>query len=169
MITALVKLFIALNSENSTKQISYAIALAFVIGLTPLFNLHNILVILIALLVRIHLGTFLIAWPMFTLLGMALNQPLAQLGEFLLTTPSLQTLWQSLYQISLFKLAHFHHTTTLGSLLFALSLFAPLVWLSNVLIRKYRQHVMTFIMRLKIVQALKASRFVQVYQSMAGN
>ncbi|KMT63850.1 TIGR03546 family protein [Catenovulum maritimum] len=168
MITTLVKLFIALNSENSAKQIAYAVALGSIIGLTPLFSLHNLVVLILAFLIRVHLGTFFVSWSLFSLLGVMLTTSFSNLGASLLNLASLNDFWTSLYQITLFKLAHFHHTTTLGSLIISLITFMPITYLSVYLINKYRQHVMAFIMKFKVVQSLKASKFYSVYQSLSG-
>ncbi|MER2491904.1 TIGR03546 family protein [Catenovulum sediminis] len=168
MLTQIVKLFIALNSENSPKQISYAFALGMLIGLTPLFSLHNLLVLLVAFLVRVHLGSFFVSWTLFSLLGLLFESAFAQIGEYLLTATSLHPVWQSLYQFTLFKLAHLHHTVTLGSLLIALLLFVPLTIGVQFLVVKYRVHVMAFVVKLKVVQMLKGSRFYQMYQKLQG-
>jgi hypothetical protein len=40
--------------------------------------------------------------------------------------------------------------------------------LSNMLIRQYRDKVMESVNKMKVVQALKASSFYKIYQSLAG-
>ncbi|EWH11213.1 hypothetical protein DS2_05130 [Catenovulum agarivorans DS-2] len=168
MLTQIIKVFIALNSESSPRQIAYAIALGMVIGLTPLFSLHNLIVLLLAFLIRVHLGSFFVSWGVFALIG-ALTAPLfAALGQALLTENALHGLWHSAYQITLFKLAHFHHTLTLGAFIIAGILFVPIAMLTQVLVVKYREHVMAFVMKLKIVQMLKGSRFYQFYLKVQG-
>ncbi|WAJ69687.1 TIGR03546 family protein [Catenovulum adriaticum] len=168
MFTLIAKLFIALNSEDSPKQISYAIALGMIIGLTPLLSLHNLLILLIAFLVRVHLGSFFVGWTLFSILGLLFAPLFASLGQYLLTLPALESTWDALYQFSFMRLAHFHHTTTLGALLVSLVLFFPLVFILNFLIAEYRTHIMAFILKLRLVQMLKASKVYKIYNSLQG-
>lgn len=168
MLTLIAKLFIALNSENSPRQISYAIALGMIIGLTPILNLHNLVILLIAFLVRVNLGAFFAGWTVFGILGLLFAPLFANLGHYLLTLPALEPFWDSLYQITFMRLAHFHHTTTLGSLLISLVLFFPFVFLLNYLIREYRTHIMSYILKFRVVQTLKASKIYKLYDQIQG-
>ncbi|MCU4674245.1 TIGR03546 family protein [Catenovulum sp. 2E275] len=168
MLTLLAKLFIALNSENSPKQISYAIALGMIIGLTPMLSLHNLVVLLLAFLVRVHLGAFFVGWTVFSILGLLFAPLFASLGHYLLTMPSLAGMWDALYQSTFMRLAHFHHTSTLGSLVVCLILFFPLVFLLNYLIAEYRTHIMTYVLKFRIVQTLKASKIYKLYNQLQG-
>ncbi len=45
MLTLLAKLFQALNSESSSRQIALAVALGFFFGLAPLASLHNVVIL----------------------------------------------------------------------------------------------------------------------------
>ncbi|WP_017444422.1 TIGR03546 family protein [Gayadomonas joobiniege] len=168
MLTQILKLFIALNSEDSPKQIAYAFALGMIIGLTPLLSLHNLIILFIAFLVRVHLGAFFVSFALFAIVGELAEQPFAQVGEYLLTMPALESMWQSLYQFTFFKLAHLHHTLTLGGLVIGLVLFFPIVYLINYLVLEYRVHVMAYILKLRVVQMLKSTRIFQMYEKLQG-
>lgn len=166
MLTLLAKLFKALNSESSPRQIALAIALGMIIGLSPTLSFHNLIVLFIAFIVRVNLSAFFVALAGFSLLALGLSPVFASVGDSLLTNPGLADLWQSFYQSNILKLAHFHNTLTLGSLFSALILFIPMVFISQYLIKRYRHHVKTFIEKFKIIQALKGSRFYRVYLSL---
>jgi uncharacterized protein (TIGR03546 family) len=168
MLTLLAKLFHALNSESSTRQLALAIALGFIAGLAPLFTLHNIAILFIVLLVRMNIGVFILALGFFKGLSYLLSPMIVNVGESLLTSEALQELWNVLYQLSLFKLAHFHHTYTLGALVLGIVLAVPLYFLSQILIEKYRFHIKNFIEKFKIIKALKASKFYQLYLRVSG-
>lgn len=168
MLTLLAKLINALNSDSSPRQIAAGISLGLIIGLTPLFSLHNLLVLIIAFLIRINLGGFFLAITFFAGFSYFINPLAILLGESLLTSSSLEAMWHALYQLSALKLAHYHHTLTLGSLLISLVLFLPVMWLSQFLIIRYRVHIKAFIEKFKIVRAIKASKFYSIYQSVAG-
>ncbi|KGJ89098.1 DUF2062 domain-containing protein [Colwellia psychrerythraea] len=168
MLTLLAKLLHALNSDSSIRQIALAIALGFIVGLSPIFTLHNIVIIFFVLLIRVHLGSFILAVGFFSGLSYLLSPAIVQLGESLLTTPNLTVFFTSLYQLSLFKLAHWHHTYVLGAFVLGALLCAPIYFISKFIIEKYRVHIMTFFEKFRIVQALKASKFYRLYTSFSG-
>lgn len=168
MLTLLAKLFAALNSEDSPIQISFGFAFGMILGLTPTMSLHNLIVLFLVLLFRVNLGGFFLSFAFFSLFSLAFNPIAASLGETLLNHADLAGFWQAAYQITAMKLAHFHHTLTLGSLVIALAAFAPLIFLSQFLIKKYRVTIKAHIEKFKIIQWLKASRFYRIYQGVTG-
>ena len=165
MIGQLARLLVALNSESSPRQLSLGLTLGMVIGLTPTLSLHNLLVLLLVLVLRVNLSAFLLSWAVFTPFYWLFGGLMAQFGDGLLQSQALQGLWTALYQFEWFRLAHLHHTLTLGSLVAALIKFVPLYFIAHWLIVRYRVHVQAYIEKFKIVKALKSSRLFQLYQS----
>lgn len=127
----LLKLIKILNSDASPSAVSSAISLALFIGLTPITSPHNLVVLLIVLLFRVHLGTFVLASLGFKLLGLAFESGIEQLGLALLQNPGLESVWTSLYNTQLGRLSFFNYTTTFGGLFISCSAFVPL-WLINI-------------------------------------
>ncbi|NQZ83549.1 MAG: TIGR03546 family protein [Colwellia sp.] len=168
MLTLLVKLFQALNSESSTRQISLAISLGIIVGLSPILILHNLIILFMVLVIRVNLGAFILAVGVFKGLSYLLSPLILLIGESLLTSTSLYGLFDSLYQMSLFKLAHWHHTYILGALILGVILALPAYFISRYLIEKYRIHIKSFIDQFGIVKALKASKFYRLYLTMSG-
>ncbi|GLX83604.1 TIGR03546 family protein [Thalassotalea eurytherma] len=168
MLTLLAKLFQALNSESSSRQIALAVALGFFFGLAPLASLHNVVILFFALFIRVHLSSFILAATFFSGLSYIFSFFLVGLGESLLGAQALQGLWTGLYQFDWFKLAHLHHTYTLGAFVFGLLMLVPMYFLSLTLVEKYRVSLMATLERYRIVKALKASRFYRIYTSLAG-
>lgn len=168
MLTLLAKLFHALNSDSSIRQIALAIALGFIVGLSPILTLHNIVLIFIVLIIRVHLGSFILAVGFFSGLSYLLSPVIVLVGEFILTQPGLVDLFTALYQLSLFKLAHWHHTYILGAFVLGAVLCVPIYFISKFIIEKYRVHIMTFFEKFRIVKALKASKFYSLYSSFSG-
>jgi uncharacterized protein (TIGR03546 family) len=78
-------------------------------------------------------------------------------GEALLTSNSLIPLWTSMYQNDIWRLAHFNHTLTLGSLVTSVVLSIPLFFIFKALIVKYRASVLEWVRKTHFAQALKAS------------
>jgi|GEM_PF-283776 len=168
MLTLLAKLFSALNSESSIRQIALAIVLGFIVGLSPLLTLHNIVILFFVMLIRIHLGSFILSVGFFSGLSYLLSPFIIMVGEWLLTSDGLVDLFTVFYQSTLFKLAHWHNTYTLGAFVLGCILAIPLYFFSKVIIEKYRLHIMAFFQKLKIVRALKASKFYRLYLSFSG-
>ena len=168
MLTLLVKLFKALNSESSTRQISLAIALGLIVGLSPLLTLHNLVILFFVLVIRVNLGAFILSMGVFKGVSYLLSPVILMAGESLLKSPALYELFDALYQISLFKLAHWHNTYTLGALTVGSVLAIPVYFLSRYLIEKYREHIKSYIDEFRIVKILKASKFYRLYTAMSG-
>ena len=66
MIGTIAKILKALNSETAPGQISMALCFALIIGLTPLYSLHNLLVLLLVLILRVNLSAFIVGWVFFS-------------------------------------------------------------------------------------------------------
>jgi len=167
MLTLLVKLFQALNSESSTRQISLAISLGLIVGLSPTLVLHNLIILFVVFMIRVNLGAFILAVGVFKGLSILSSSFILFIGESLLNSSALYGVFDSLYQLSFFKLAHWHHTYTLGALVLGSLLSLPVYFLSKYLIEKYRIHIKSFIEQFAIVKALKASKFYRLYLSMS--
>jgi uncharacterized protein (TIGR03546 family) len=164
----LAKLLKALSSEASPWQLAFGIMLGMILGLTPIWRLHNVLILFVVLFLRVNLTTFLVSLTLFSGIAYLLDPMMINVGESLLTHPDLQASWTSLYNTNLGQLSQFFHTLTLGSLVISL-IFAPvLLLLSKFLIVQYRERFMVWTNKLKLVQFLKGSRIFQLYMDMRG-
>jgi uncharacterized protein (TIGR03546 family) len=135
--------------------------------LTPLWNLHNLIVLLLVLILRVNLTTFILAWLGFSGIAYLLDPVLHAFGFHILTADALRGVWTSLYNSTLWRLSNYNNSLLMGSLITSLGLFVPLFFLSNIFIRKYREHILAWVMKSRIVQALKASKFYGIYQSVS--
>jgi len=164
MLTVLAKILKVLNSEQSPNQIAAAISLAAIVGLTPLLSLHNLLVFLVVLAFRVNLTMFLVAWPLFTILGLAIAPVAESVGMSLLQAPALQTFWESFYNTLIGRWSNFYFSGVLGSLLIALVVALIGFPLFKVLVVNYRVSWLEKIEKYQIIKMLKASKFWQFYQ-----
>ena len=167
MIAMLAKLLKALNSDSSPSQIGLAFALALITGLTPLFSLHNLVIIFIACIVRINFGAFLLATAFFSGLAYLLDPAAIALGESLLTNSEYQALWTELYQSEFLRATGFNNTLIMGSFVISIIAFIPVLMISTWLITVYRGRLMMWVDKLKITKMLKASKFYKAYQALA--
>ena len=168
MIRMIAKLLKVLNSEAEPSQISLAFCFSMVIGLTPLYSLHNLLVIFLVLILRVNLSAFLLGWVFFSGLAYLLDPVFHRIGLFLLTASSLEGIWTYLYNLTIFRLENFNNTIVMGSLFFSIVLFVPLYVVLNLLIRKYREHFLAWIQKTRVMQAFKASKLYGAYQTVSG-
>ena len=168
MLQTIAKLLKILNSDAEPGQISLAFAFGMIMGFTPLVSLHNLVVLLVVLLLRVNLSAFLVGWAVFSTLSFALDPLFHRMGLALLTMSSLHDLWTSLYNSALWRLERFNNSIVMGSLAVSLALFLPTVLLGNLLVRRYRAHVLRWVMRSRIMQAFQASKLYGYYQSVSG-
>ena len=166
MLRLIARLLRVLNSETNPGQISLGFCFAMVAGLTPLMSLHNLVVFLLILILRVNLSAFLLGLGVFSGVAYLLDPLFHWYGWHILTAPSLEGLWTSLYNSTLWRLARFNNTMVMGSMVFSLALFVPLYFLSNSLIRRYRAHVLAWIQKTRLMQIFKASKVYQLYQSL---
>lgn len=167
MIKLLAKLLRVLNSETEPGQISLGFGLAMIAGLTPLLSLHNLLVLLLVCVLRVNLSAFLLGLALCTGIAYALDPLFHQIGLAVLTAPALEGVWTALYQSVWWRLEHFNNSIVMGSLVFSVMLFIPVLLAGNLLIRRYRQHVLAWVQKTKIMQMLKASKLYQTYESLS--
>lgn len=168
MLKIILKFIKVLNSENDPHQISLAICFALVAGFTPIFSLHNILVLLLVLILRVNLSGFILGLIVFTGIAYLFDPLFHAFGLFILKAGPLEGLWTVLYSSTIWRLENYNNSITMGSLIVSLILFIPVYFLFNMLIVNYRDKVKAFVEKLKIVQALKASKVYSLYQTLSG-
>lgn len=164
----LAKLLKALHSDAGPWQLAFGIALGMIIGLAPLFRLHNILILFIVLFFRVNLSTFLLSWGAFSVLALLMDPLMVALGESVLTSASMEGLFSALYASGIGQLSQFYHTLTMGSLLTSLVLFPIVLFAGKYLVVEYREHIMAWFEKFRIVEIFKSSRVFQLYQRMEG-
>jgi len=167
MIKMSLTLIKALNSNASPWQLAFAIAFGLIVGLSPFYSLHNLFILLIVCVVRVNMSAFFLSIMFFTGLAYMIDVQAIKLGEYLLTNPEYYAFWTDLYQSHIWRLTHFNHTLTLGSLVIALILFIPITILSKILITTYRHRFMAWVSRLKVIEMLRTNKFYAMYKTIA--
>lgn len=159
MFSQLIKLIRILSSETDPVQISLGFALALIAGFTPLFSLHNVLVIFCLLLFRINLAAFLLGWVFFSGLAYLLDPVFHDVGKMILNHSALSAFWTELYNQPFWRITRFNNTIVMGSLVVSLLAFIPFVLVSNYLVRNYRDHVVKYVRNSRIFNFLKSSKW----------
>lgn len=168
MLRTLARILKVLNSETHPAQIAGAVALAAIMGLTPLWSLHNLLILLLVLVLRINLSTFLVAFVLFAGVAYLLDPLFHGVGYALLTSQPLQGLWTAFYGSVLGRLSGFNNTVTMGSLVVALFVAALLYPTVIALVRHYRSTVKAWVARSRLMTWLQASKFYRIYTEIRG-
>lgn len=165
MLRAAAKLLTVLNSEAAPAQVSLAVAFSLIVGLTPLWSLHNLIVLFLVLLLRVNLSAFLLGTAFFSGVAYLLDPLFHRLGLAVLTAPSLEETWTALYNSTLWRIERFNNSIVMGSVLVSLALFVPTVLALNWAIGRYRERVLATVKQWRVVQALTATRVFQLYRS----
>ncbi len=168
MIRGIAKLLRVLNSETEPGQISLGFCLSMIAGLTPFYSLHNLLVLFLLLILRVNISVFIIGLAFFSAIGYLLDPLFHSIGLYLLTMDSLQGLWTYLYNSTIWRIERFNNTIVMGSLVSSMVLFLPLYILSNLVIKRYREHVLKWVEKTRLMQAFKATKFYHIYRSLSG-
>jgi uncharacterized protein (TIGR03546 family) len=164
LIKLIQSLFGALHSEGTPGQLAAGIVLGSFLGLTPLFNLHNAVVFALLVLLNVSFAGGLLGWALFVPVGFLLDPLFDWIGHSLLLAPSLRGLWTSLYNTPIIPLTNFNNTVVLGSLVFALLLAVPLLFVLRWAVARYRVTVGERVRQSKFYRALTASKVYNVYK-----
>ncbi|WP_213999552.1 TIGR03546 family protein [Arsukibacterium sp.] len=162
MLTLLARILKVLNSEASPWQIGWGIGLGLLAGLLP-FGLLTLLILLLVCLLTVNLATFLLVWGLCSGLMFIFGDSLEAVTWQYAQSPGLL---QLLAQSETLQLFHLHHTLVLGAFVLGILLLLPVTWLGTVLVKQYRGRVMSKLQQWKVVQMLKASKLVQLYEKL---
>lgn len=168
MIDSIMKLLKALNSEIAPWQIALAATLGMVIGFTPLWSMHNLIILFLACVIKVNFSTFMVAFALFSGLAYLLDPWFISVGETLLLSLDLYELWRGMYQSDFWRTTDFNNTMTLGSLTVSLIAFIPMFLITRIVIIRYRKHLLKWVNSLKVVQLIKASSIFSLYQKFSG-
>ncbi len=161
------QLVAALNSEGTPGQVAAGIALGAVFGLTPLMNLHNLVLFGLALILNVSMAGVFLGWAVFVPVGFALDPLFNAVGAALLGAPSLRGLWTTLYNVPVVPFTNFNNTVVLGSFVVWLVAFVPLFFLFRWLVARYRATVYERLKKMRFFQVITASKLFTTYRSIS--
>ena len=153
-----------LHSDGTPTQIAFGAALGAALGLTPIANVHNLVVFALLLFLNVSFGAGMLAWALCVPLGFALDPLFDRLGHALLTAPSLAGVWTHWFNAPLVPYTNFNNTVVLGSVVGWLLLFAPIFFLAKWLVGRYRATYGERVRRSRFYKAVTASQAYNVYR-----
>jgi len=158
----------ALNSDGTPGQVAAGIALGAVFGLTPLVNLHNLVLFGAALILNVSMPGVFLGWMVFVPVGFALDPLFNALGSWLLGSAALRPLWTWMYNVPAVPFTNFNNSVVLGSFVFWVLAFVPLYFLARWGVDRYRVKVFERLKKLRFFQMVAATGWYQTYQKFSG-
>jgi len=153
-----------LHSEGTPGQVAAGIALGSVLGLTPLVNVHNLLIAALILVLNVSVGGAMLGWALFLPLGFALDPVFDRIGhQLLLETPALTPMWTAWFNTPVLPYTNFNNTIVLGSFAAWLVLAVPVFFAARYAVMRYRATWGERVRRSRFYNAVTASKAYNVY------
>lgn len=154
-----------LHSEGTPGQIAGGIALGAALGLTPLVNAHNLVVLLLLMVFNVSFGAGMLGWAIFTPVGFMLDPVFDRVGRtLLLDTPALRSTWEQWFNTPGLPYTNFNNTVVLGSVAGWVALFIPIFLMSYWLVGYYRTTIGEKVRQSRFYQAVAASKAYNIYR-----
>lgn len=149
--------------NNLSRRLAGGFVLGTALGLTPLFNLHNLAVLAVLLIVRVSCRGFFLGWLVAIPVGFLLDPAFDALGASLLASPVLRPLWLAASSAPLVSLTSFNNTVTLGSVVFWVTAWIPTYLVMTKLFGLYGELVERTISGLPWPGRINQSRLVRLF------
>jgi uncharacterized protein (TIGR03546 family) len=153
-----------LHSEGTPGQVAAGMALGAALGLTPLMNVHNLVVFALIVLLNVSFGGGMLGWALFVPLGFLLDPLFHAIGAGLLEAPSLRGLWTAMYNTPLVPYTSFNNTVVLGSVVGWLGLAVPIFFAARWGVARYRATIGARVQRSRLYKAITASKAYNMYR-----
>jgi uncharacterized protein (TIGR03546 family) len=154
-----------LHSDGTPGQIAAGVALGAALGLTPIANLHNVVIISLLCVLNVSFGAGMLGWLVFAPVGFLLDPLFDRVGRLLLLeTPALTPLWTAWDNTPFVPFTNFNNTVVMGSLVLWLLLAVPIYLLARHLVVLYRRTYGERFRKTRFYQAVTASRLYNVYR-----
>jgi len=153
-----------LHSEGTPGQVAAGIALGSALGLTPLMNLHNLVIFALIVILNVSFGGGMLGWALFVPVGFLLDPLFHRIGLALLQQDSLRGLWTGLYNTPLVPYTNFNNSVVLGSVVAWLVLLVPIFFASRYGVARYRATIGERVRQSKFYKAVTASQVYNWYR-----
>ncbi|MBN2282129.1 MAG: TIGR03546 family protein [Candidatus Marinimicrobia bacterium] len=152
------KIIKALGSNASPNQLAFGFAMGMILGLTPFWNIHNLIVIFLIAIINVNISTALLALTIFGLLAPIFDGLFHVFGLSILNTGPLQGLFTGMYENTFFVLTRFNNTLVLGSFVISLAAFVPVFFGFKIFAKYYQEKLHPKVEKWKITKILKSSK-----------
>src|SRR5574341_275105 len=153
-----------LNSEGTPGQIAAGMALGAALGLTPLINLHPLVILSAIMPLNVSFPGAMLGWALAVPVGFVMDPVFDLVGRtLLLNTPAATPLWTALYNMPVAPLTNFNNSIVLGSLVSWVVLAVPIYLVSRWGVGRYRARLYPRLAQSRVFQAITASKLYNVY------
>ncbi|MEQ9309329.1 MAG: TIGR03546 family protein [Balneolaceae bacterium] len=159
------KLLKALASEASPAQIAGGLILGMIIGLTPVLSVHNLLIVVLIIILKVNVGMAILSFLVFSGIAYLADPIFHNFGIWLLEHEGMQATWTAMYDNEFWAITKFYNTVVIGSFLIALALCIPMFPLAQIGVVQYRRHIHERVMKTKAMKWLKGTKLFSVYQA----
>jgi uncharacterized protein (TIGR03546 family) len=153
-----------LHSAGTPGQVAAGMALGSALGLTPLVNLHNLVIFSLLVLLNVSFGGGMLGWALFVPIGFLLDPLFDKIGLSLLSAPSLRPLWTDWTNTPVLPFTNFNNTVVLGSFVSWVVLAIPIFFAARYGIARYRATVGERVRQSRFYKAVTASQVYNVYK-----
>jgi uncharacterized protein (TIGR03546 family) len=153
-----------LHSAGTPGQVAAGMALGSALGLTPLMNVHNLVIVSLLVLLNVSFGGGMLGWMLFVPVGFLLDPVFDKIGSSLLTAPSLTPLWTDWTNTPLLPYTNFNNTIVLGSFVGWLVLAVPIFFAARYGVARYRATIGERVRRSRWYKAVTASQVYNIYK-----
>jgi uncharacterized protein (TIGR03546 family) len=153
-----------LHSDGTPAQVAAGIALGSALGLTPLINVHNLIIFALIVILNVSFGGGMLGWALFVPVGFLLDPAFDAIGRRLLEAPSLRPTWTAWFNTPLVPYTNFNNSVVLGSVVGWMILAVPIFFAARYGVARYRATVGERVRRSRFYQAVTASKVYNVYR-----
>ena len=153
-----------LHSAGTPGQVAAGMALGSALGLTPLMNVHNLVIFSLLVLLNVSFGGGMLGWMLFVPVGFLLDPIFDRVGLSLLTTPALTPVWTSLTNTPILPYTNFNNTIVLGSVVAWVVLAIPIFFAARYGVARYRATIGERVRRSRWYKAVTASQAYNLYK-----
>jgi uncharacterized protein (TIGR03546 family) len=153
-----------LHSAGTPGQVAAGMALGSALGLTPLMNLHNLVIFSLLVLLNVSFGGGMLGWMLFVPFGFLFDPVFDAIGLRLLTAPGLRPLWTDLTNTPFVPYTGFNNTVVLGSFVAWLVLALPIFFGARYGVAKYRATIGERVRQSRFYRAVTASQVYNLYK-----
>jgi len=152
-----------LNSETGTNQIAAGMALGFALGLSPIFSLQGLIIILLLVVFRVQFGAAMLSAFFFSFVAYLFDPLIHILGYEVLTVPALQSFFTELYNMPIVPFTRFNNTIVMGSGVIGFICFPFLFFLFKKFIEQYRVQIVNRFKQTKFWKYIQLTSFYKWY------
>lgn len=153
-----------LHSEGTPGQVAVGIALGSALGLTPLVNIHNLVVFACIVLLNVSFGGGMLGWMLFVPVGFLLDPLFHAVGLSLLESTALRPMWTAWYNTPWVPFTNFNNTVVLGSVVGWVVLAVPIYFGARWGVARYRATIGERVRQSRFYRAVTASQVYNWYR-----